>query len=391
MFNKILLLCVLFFLLTVSFIFVIKSDAVVGITTSTEKGPRVANLISTQAQVCKTYEELEYFSYDTTLWDKNNKFGLYVYAESANFFEIAQELVNSNGGDWGYVLIPFNVKDTDYDKWERVFEQLRNKHLIPVIQLWDIDTDEYEEQTMAAAKFLNSFIWPIQERYVSAYNEMNSASFWYGYVDAKEYARILDFTIDFFKSVNSNFFMLNGAFNTSAPTDADHLDALAYMYEMDQEVDGIFDKLDGWASHSYPQPNFTGSPYAEGRWSIRAYADELEYLEDILEVEKELPVFITETGWAHAEGNTYNPVYLNAEQVAENFEIAFEEVWLQDGRVRAVMPFTIKYDAPFDHFSWINPDNVAYKQYDVVKAIPKVAGNPPQLVSQKVKVSGCYD
>lgn len=340
---------------------------------------------------CLVTEEIEYFHYTegNDTWEPNNKYGIYVYAENDAFFKRAEELVNSNGGEWGYVLIPYNVKDLNVSKWQKVFENLRDDKVIPIIQLWDVDTDKYIEQTREAAAFLNKFVWPIKYRYVSVYNEPNDQKFWYGRVDPSEYARILDFTIKVFKEENSDFYMLNGALNVSAPTNAEHLDAFEYMRQMDKEVPGIFNKLDGWASHSYPQPNFSGDPLSTGRWSIRAYVEELEYLEDNLNLKKELPVFITETGWAHAEGDTYNSSFYSVDTISEFFKIAFEEVWNKDDRVRAVMPFTIRYDAPFDHFSWLNKDNVPYKHFDEVKSLKKVKGNPPVLKEATVKVSSC--
>lgn len=339
---------------------------------------------------CVVTDTIEYVYYEDKKdnWD-NNKFGIYVYAENKDFFELAQQLVNSNGGDWGYVLIPYNVKDRDYDKWGRVFEQLNNKHLIPVIQLWDIDVNDYKKQTKESAKFLNSFVWPIRERYISAYNEVNDANFWYGYVNPEEYAKILNYTIDTYKKENPEFFIMNGALNVSAEDNTISMDAFKYMNRMNKEVPGIFNRLDGWASHSYPQPNFTGSPYSTGRFSIKAYDTELNYLKNELKVEKNLPVFITETGWAHAEGKNYNYTYLPVNKVAEFTKIAFEKIWLKDDRVKAVMPFTIKYDAPFDHFSWVNEDKVPYAHYDEIKAMPKTKGNPPKLVTEKFEVKTC--
>ncbi len=340
---------------------------------------------------CTVTESIGYMYYKNQpqLWEKNNKFGLYVYAENKDFFELAQELVNSNGGDWGYVLIPFNVKDTDSDKWGRVFEQLTNKHLIPVIQLWDIDTSDYKEQTRTAAEFLNRFVWPVRYRYISAYNEVNDAKFWYGSINPEEYAKVLDYTIYVFKNENPDFLIMNGAFNISASTNTTHMDAFEYMKKMNEAVPGIFDKLDAWASHPYPQPNFTGNPNDTGRWSIRAYDDELNYLKNNLGVTKSLPVFITETGWAHAEGEMYNASYLPSTMVAKFFKTAYEGVWLKDDRVRAVMPFTVRYNPPYDHFSWVNRDNVPYLHFDEIKKIKKVAGDPPTLVSSQVSVSKC--
>ena len=340
---------------------------------------------------CLNTQEIEYLYYAHTdpLWEPNNKFGIYLYAEVKQFFEIAQKLVNSNGGEWGYVLIPYNVKDYDYDKWSRVFDQLRAKNLIPVIQLWNVDVDKYVDQTRRAAEFLNRFIWPIKYRYVSVYNEPNSANFWYGTINPEEYARILDYSITIFKEQNEDFYILNGALNVSAPTNANHMDSFTFMKKMEEEEPGIFERLDGWASHPYPQPNFSGNPTDTGRWSIKAYDEELRFLKEDLGVEKDLPVFITETGWAHAEGTVYNPSFLPVKTVGEYFKQAYEDVWLKDDRVRAVMPFTIRYNPPFDHFSWVNIDYVPYYHYDVVKSISKVKSEPPELIMETITIGGC--
>jgi len=346
---------------------------------------------STLSKKCVSDTNINYAYYKETdkLWAKNNKFGLYIYAEEPEMFEIAQKLVNSKGGEWGYVLIPYNVKDLDYDKWFRVFEQLRNKKLIPIIQLWDVDTSDYKKQTQKAADFLNGFLWPIKYKYISVYNETNDSKFWYENVDPEEYAKVLDYTIKTFKKENEDFFIMNGAFNITASSDNLRMDAFQYMKKMNEKIPGIFEKLDGWASHPYPQPNFAGSPDTVGRWGIRAYEEELKFLKDKLGVKKELPVFITETGWAHAEGANYNPNYLPVKTVSENFKTAFEGYWLKDDRVRAVTPFTIRYNPPFDHFSWVNQDNFPYLQYEVIKSLEKVKGEPPYLLEEVFNEEGC--
>lgn len=342
-------------------------------------------------ETCTVIQNIKYsyYSSDDPLWKENNKFGLYIYAEEKDFFEIAQKLVNSNGGEWGYVLIPYNVKDYDVGKWARVFDQLIKKKMIPVIQLWNFDVSDYQKDTRKAAEFLNKFVWPIKYRYISVYNEPNDNKFWRGRADATEYAKVLDYTIKVFKEINSDYYMLNGALNTSSPNDDQNIDAFNFMKQMDDSVSGIFDKLDGWASHPYPQPNFSGNPYDTGRWSIRAYEDELKFLKEELDVKKDLPVFITETGWAHAEGENYNSSYPSVDKVAEFYKIAFEEIWLKDDRVRAVMPFTIRYDPPFDHFSWINKDKVPYLHYEEIKKMEKIKGEPPVLLTGDVDIYNC--
>ena len=157
---------------------------------------------------------------------------------------------------------------------------------------------------------------------------------------------------------------------------------------MNEAVPGIFGKLDGWASHSYPQPNFSGSPLGTGRQSIRAYEEELKFLSEEFEI-KNLPVFITETGWMHDVGKTFNNQYLSMDAVAENFKIAYKEVWLPDDRVVAVTPFSIWYDTPFDHFSWVDHDWRPYKQFLEVKEMDKIEGNPEKLLKADVSSLGC--
>ncbi len=329
---------------------------------------------------------------------QNNKVGLYIYAEVEEFTNVAAELANSNGGDWGYVLVPYNVKDRDTDRWGKLFQNLSEAHLIPIVQLWDLDLEhkeKREEQIKDSAKFLNSLQWPIKNRYISVYNEVNDAKFWKGDVNPEEYAEVLDETIDAFNNLNEEFFMMNGAFNASARTGGDYLDEESFLIRMNSEVPGIFEKLDGWASHPYPQPNFAGSPYATGRDSIRAYDWELSILKRRFGIDtSKLPVFITETGWAHREtesedGSMGGNYPLNQYQAADYYRIAFEDVWLKDDKVVAVTPFTIRYNPPHDHFSWITKGSTPYPQFTAIKDMKKVEGKPPVVSYVKSKVVVC--
>lgn len=368
---------------TLTYLYILHSDINSSINNSNKLGTSTDDTEATLRECTSSdYVTYSYYKDKDPLWEKNNKVGIYIYAENAKYFELAQNMVNSSGGDWGYVLIPFNIKDRDSGKWSRVFDQLRAKKLIPIIQLWDVNDVEMSklsDEAIDAAGFLNSFVWPIKYRYISVYNEPNDSAFWHGRVDAEEYAKVLKKTIQAFKNENPDFFMLNGALNVSAGNTRTTEDAFKYMKDMDKAVPGIFSMLDGWASHSYPQPNFAGDPHNVGRMGIRAYDVELNYLKDVLGVKKDLPIFITETGWAHAEGTKYDPQYLQLKDVSKNLKTAFEDFWLKDKRVRAVILFTIWYDAPFDHFAYINKDNVPYAHYLSIKELKKVSGEPPSL------------
>ena len=117
---------------------------------------------------------------------------------------------------------------------------------------------------------------------------------------------------------------------------------------------------------------------------------QLNYLKSDLGVKKDLPVFITETGWAHKENVGVDKNFLSEEVVAEYYKYSFEQIWLKDPKVRAVMPFTIKYNSPFDHFSWIKEDyKSTYKQFDVIKSLSKIAGAPPKLIKGSYKIAKC--
>ncbi|MFH1955493.1 MAG: hypothetical protein ABIJ36_01095 [Patescibacteria group bacterium] len=328
-------------------------------------------------------------SYNTNLGNvqdiigyQNNKFGLYIYAEE-DYVELAGDLVNSNGGDWGYVLIPINVRDYDGGKWREVFRKLNEKHLIPILQLWDLSKEDEEGQLKECAQLLDSLEWPIKKRFVSVFNEPNDSRFWREGADPSEYAEVLDKTIAIFKNQNENFFMLNGAFNSSARNGDGYIDEEEFIIAMNKAVPGIFNKLDGWASHPYPQPAYRGSPFSIGRDSIKAYDWDLNLLNKLFGVNN-LPVFITETGWAHREGIIYNDNFLSQDVVASYFVKAFKEVWGPDTRVVAVTPFTIRYNPPFDHFSWIDFNENFYPQFRAVQSLPKIKGLPPYLIKKEV-------
>jgi len=63
----------------------------------------------------------------------NNKFGIHILFPSE--LEKAGELVNSNGGQWGYVTIPIQVADKDLVKWQKFFDEAKRLKIIPIIRL----------------------------------------------------------------------------------------------------------------------------------------------------------------------------------------------------------------------------------------------------------------
>ncbi len=338
----------------------------------------------------------------------NNKFGIHIISATPDEINPAATLVNSNGGDWGYVTLLIESKDRNHDKWQRVFNELRIAHLIPIVRIATAPDGgtwkkPYEGEEEAWAGFLNNLIWPIKNRYVVIYNEPNQAHEWGGVVDPKDYAKTLSKTIDVLKKTHEDFFVMNGGFDASAPNQPPNFeDEQIFIKEMNETVPGIFNKLDGWVSHSYPNPGFVGSPDDSGKGTIRTWYWELQLLRSI-GVSKNLPVFITETGWKHAEGQVYDRTLPSADSVATYLEKAFKSTW-NNSRIVAVTPFLLNYqEAPFDHFSFKrytgSPQNTKilgaaypqyYNSYEKIASLQKLTGFPVQEAKAKLSKGEIY-
>lgn len=320
---------------------------------------------------------------------ENNKFGIHITHEAD--LERAVELVNSNGGDWGYVTIVIQDNDLDERKWQDFFNQCREKHLIPLVRLathlegenWIKPTNDTVRRFAA---FLNRLNWPIKTRYVIIFNEPNQANEWGGEVNPKEYAQILNQAIAVFKQENTDFSLLNAGFDQAAPNSKKTMDEAKFLKEMNFEVPLIFEQLDGWASHSYPNHGFIGKPWQTGKATVSGYKWEISYLKT-LGNNKNLPVFITETGWPHAaneRSNIKTNKFYSPEVAAEYLMFAYENVWLPDKNIIAITPFILNYPEDlFTHFSWVDSNGKPYPQFELVKNIIKKAGEPEQIEKYK--------
>jgi hypothetical protein len=321
--------------------------------------------------------------------EPNNKFGIHLAQPHFEDLKKVKELVNSSGGDWGYVTLVIQENDRHLQKWQEIFDLLREYHLIPIIRLatkpegenWrrpEIkDIDEW-------VNFLDSLNWVVKNRYVVLFNEPNHASEWGGAVDPKSYAEIAFLLAKALKEKNKDFFVMLAGFDASAPQlPPKYRDEEIFLKEMFNYLTiGQFDNFfSGWASHSYPNPSFSGSPYDWGRGTIRTYEWELQLLRS-LGVNKNLPVFITETGWENKVKNSKSKIqsYLIEETITNNYKIAFENVWLNDEKVKAVTPFVFDYQTePFLGFSWKKyQSDDFYPQYYLIQTLPKVKGKPVQ-------------
>jgi len=317
------------------------------------------------------------------LSQENNKIGIHI--SQLSDLSKAQELVNSNGGDWGYVTIVIQKNDLEKEKWQNFFNLCREKHLIPLVRIATLLENEVwqkpdRELLLRFSEFLNSLNWPVKNRYIIVFNEPNHDKEWGGEVNPEEYAQILDQAITIFKEKNPNFFILNAGFDQAAPNSSSTMDEEKFLREMNYKIPELFSKLDGWASHSYPNHGFVGKPWEKGRRTIKGYKWEISLLKK-MGVRKDLPIFITETGWPHREplNSKIKNYYYDQKIVADFIKQAFLEVWLPEEKIMAITPFILNYPyPPFANFSWLDENNNPYPQFEAIKNIEKEKGNPPQ-------------
>lgn len=318
----------------------------------------------------------------------NNLFGIHLHDE--NDLKDAAHLVNSTGGDWGYVTVIIPEVDRNQVKWQRTFDSMRRLHLIPIVR---IATQEEDggwkkgkiDEIPGWVDFLNNLNWVTKNRYVVIGNEPNHAVEWGNDLNPEEYSDYLLAFAKALKDKNQDFFVLPAAMDASAPTNHIHLSSKEFIKKMAEKNKNLFDYIDGWNSHSYPNPEFSGSAADTDAISIRSYTHELEYLKS-LGIEKKLPVFITETGWAHNQNERkLRYTFINPDEAGRRLAYAFNNVWGKDGNIVAVTPFIINYlSEPFRKFSWKTANNNFYSFYETVRMLPKKPGNPMRYNKGKI-------
>lgn len=304
----------------------------------------------------------------------NNIFGIHILFPSE--LEKAANLVNSTGGDWGYVTIPVQAGDRNIEKWQEFMHEARKNHIIPIVR---VATNPYHKNTgvwrkpddydiVDFANFLDSLDWPTKNRYVLLFNEVNRSDEWGGDVPSpEEYADTVSYAVDVFKERSQEFFIIAGGLDNAAPNDGNnYLDNLVFLGMMGRHNPEVFAKIDGFSSHSYPNPNFSQAPSSTKVEGTSTYKHELAIAESF--AQKKLPVFITETGW--------NADALPQSVIGEYFKMSMVEIWGNDPQVTAVTPFILESGGgPFDKFTFYKGGSLtAYgEEY---KNIPKRKGEP---------------
>lgn len=305
----------------------------------------------------------------------NNKVGVGILSPETDIDEAAQ-MVNNNG-DWGWVVIVIKKSERNLDRWQSVFSLFNKNHLTPIVRIaTDFDQGGFWQKPANGdsddwADFLSKLYWPTKNKYVQVYNEVNRANEWGGSVDPEGYAKELEKTAGSLRSKSTDFFVLNSPLDLAADSSDSSLDAELFLKRMNNAVPGIFNKIDGWASHSYPNPDFSAGPIGAGRLGISGYLWELSQIQKL--GAGNLPIFITETGWKRSSS-------LDENLIANYYKTAFEKVW-NDKNIVAVCPFIFDYpESLFQAFSFKTNGSVLgrkfYNYYGTIRDLSKDQGRP---------------
>lgn len=300
----------------------------------------------------------------------NNRMGVHVLEPSE--VDEAAKLVNSQGGEWGYVTVPIRADDRDREKWQQFFLKAREKKVIPILRIatfvhgpkWQIPTDG---EILYFANFLNEMPWPTKNRYVIVFNEPNHSNEWGGVVDPEEYAHKLKYAIQALKGRSEDFFVLPAAMDRAAPDNHTSISADTYWKRVFTAEPDLVQMIDGWNAHAYPNPGFGGKPTDTHKKSVVSFRYELNYLKSL--GRETIPVFITETGWSTK--------MVSPEKAADYWGTVMESVW-EDPQLVAINVWLLRADAgPFAEFSLVNKDSTKSPMYTELEAMKKIKGEPP--------------
>jgi hypothetical protein len=274
--------------------------------------------------------------------------------------------------DWHYVTIPFSLDDLNRkDEWQTFFNQAHQLKLIPIVRL----TTKFEDKSWKIPNrkeitdqisFLNDLNWPTNQKHIIIYNEVNHAAEWSGELDPASYAEVLKFSYQWAKSEDQNFVVLPAALDLAAANTAITQESFYYLRQLTIYEPEIFEYIDAWNSHSYPNPGFSSSPYRTGKNSLRGFEHELAYIDQY--TKQKLDVYITETGWKQG---IYTTPYLE-----RYYQYAVEKIWKQNDRIIAVTPFLLNGSpGPFADFSFLDETGQPTSQYLAFKKALKESSN----------------
>lgn len=304
----------------------------------------------------------------------NNEIGVHILFPDE--LEQASKLVNSNGGEWGYVTIPIQIGDRDLEKWQKFMDECKKYKIIPLVRLatepfahnthvWRKPTD-YD--SVDFANFLSSLSWPTKNKYVILYNEVNRSDEWGGEAPSpSEYAEIVVYAHNAFKTRDQSFYLILSGMDAAAPDDyVKHISGFTYLETLLKDP-RIVPSIDGFSSHSYPNPAFSAYPSETKKVSVATYRFEYDMINK--NSSRKIPVFITETGWS--DKNLPHSV------ISEYYKQTIRDIWNEDkDKIVAITPFLLNsVGGMFDQFSLLeNGEEKPY--YKALVATEKEKGDP---------------
>lgn len=256
-----------------------------------------------------------------------------------------------------FVTVPMSVYDRRNDLWEE-FSRLAAKHQITPLIRWTSRfsdgawTQPSRKDVVEASAFFSSLDWK-QERILILFNEPNHASEWGGVIDPEGYADLAAFALLWLKTEPVTYRVLPAGLDGDAPTiDGKFMDNLTFLRRIHGHRPDFFALIDGITSHSYPNPAFSASVYRSGKNSLRGFDYEWDLINQL--TGRELPVFITETGWKQSAALLRHlPSY---------YRYSLDHIW-NDERIEGVTFFILRgTSGPFADFSFLTQDGLPTAQ-----------------------------
>ncbi len=255
--------------------------------------------------------------------------------------------------DWHFLTIPLALKDLDdLPLWQEFFKDCQQFQFIPLVRLatraengvWQ-RPNRFE--VVKLFKFMDQLDWPTDQRHVIIFNEVNHANEWGGQVDPISYAQTLEFAASWANTESANYVVLPAAMDLAAPNSRNTMEAFNYLTQMLDYNSLIFNEIDVWNSHSYPNPGFSSSPTRTSQNSLSGFEYELNFIKK--KTGKDFNVIITETGWVD---NQYTRPWLKS-----YYLYAMQHVWSHP-KIIGVTPFLLQGSpGQFSQFSFFDENN----------------------------------
>ncbi|MFC1653510.1 hypothetical protein ACFL1M_01545 [Patescibacteria group bacterium] len=266
-----------------------------------------------------------------------------------------------------YVTVPLSLSDRRSEVWNDFFDKAKKNKITPIIRLtssfnhgsgyWEVPS---KKEVVESVLFISELEWG-SPRIVVLFNEPNHAAEWGGIVDPDSYADLAMFAASWLHTEKKSYLVLPAGLDNAAPNSKFSMDSLLFWDKVFKRQPDLVNWINGWASHSYPNPGFSASPYTKGKQSLRGFEEELAFLRKYSK--NDLPVYITETGWKDSRYITPNLISF--------YSYAMKNIW-SNPQVKAVTVFLFQGSpGPFSAFSLLTPEGTPTPQFDAFRLLEK--------------------